>query len=190
MPNNLECQQHHLHYDHQQAWLVHHGHVLIPSEEEMHCSVPHIYCDIFNLQSFFFSLSCAYKKTKQVLFSFPFRLAPLWIWKPIPSPYMTFRLFVCETPLTDRQAGSKFRGACRSHFRRAEPKIFRTKILSCKRNRQTKKRGSVCQYLSVPYPKWLLCKRAFSVKFLRNFTVLSLLAKIHTNQSVIQSVIE
>ena len=24
---------------------------------------------------------------------------------------MMFRLFVCETPLTDRQAGSKFRGA-------------------------------------------------------------------------------
>jgi hypothetical protein len=50
---------------------------------------------------------------------------------------------------------------CRSQFKRAEPKIFRTKISSCKRNRRTRKHGSTCQNLSVPYPKWLSCKRGF-----------------------------
>jgi hypothetical protein len=50
---------------------------------------------------------------------------------------------------------------CRSQFKRAEPIIFRTKLSSCKRNRRTKKRGSACRNLSVPYPKWLSCKRGF-----------------------------
>jgi hypothetical protein len=54
---------------------------------------------------------------------------------------------------------SKFWLECRSQFKRAEPKIFRAKLSSCKRNRRTKKRGSACRNLSVPYPKWLSCKR-------------------------------